>query len=88
VSADIEKVFEVSYKLKQARKSIKFLFGDEYDKRIKPWKALITNVCKEYEISSLAAVLKLTKERTGGVFGDGMTQLVILSAACDLAEEK
>jgi len=87
---DIEKALEVSDKLEKARKSIKFLFGDKYEEKIQPWKNLIINVSKKYKISSLQSALKLCTERSGNAFGveDGMTSIIILSAACDLAEDR
>jgi hypothetical protein len=84
---DISKAIEVSQKLEKARKSIKFLFGDDYEKKIKPWKELIKNVAKKYKISNMQASIKLCGQRGDAMFEDGMTQLVILSASCDLAEE-
>jgi len=85
----LNQAVEVSKKLEKARDSIKFLFQEKYEERILPWKNLIRNVSKKYKISTFQAAIKLTEDRGSSIFGnDGMTVLVILSAACDLVEEK
>lgn len=79
--SDLMNVMEIAVHLKDMRQTAKRLYGDQYDKQVKPFKALLRKLMKQYGTDNAAkAILRDSQD------GGGDPPLSMFAACYDVME--
>jgi hypothetical protein len=75
---------KIQDKLYKCRDNARFLFGENYEKQLQPYKDIIQIVMDKHQKKELEAILIISQ--TEMYKEDGRTQFMFMAAACEMIE--